>query len=303
MTSPVIDILLATYNGESYVVEQIESLLAQTYESWHLYIRDDGSNDSTRAVLEAYQARYAERITLLPLEENLGVIGNFSALLAASKAPYAMFCDQDDVWYPQKLAHSLEVMQKLESQYGSATPCLVHSDAQVVDAGLGALAASFHQAQKLSPSTHGLSRQLVQNAMLGCTVMLNTALRDVALPIPAEARMHDMWVALLAYAAGQVVYLDQPLMDYRQHDKNAVGLQRRATKQMKAKVNALMCANIAQAQALEGRLEANQLAIPEPVHALATLAKQPYLGRACTLLRHGLLRYPLYQNLSVLLYL
>ena len=99
-----VDILLATYNGERFLDEQMHSLLSQSYTEWHLIIRDDGSTDNTLAIIQRYKKQYPNKITIL--EDNLANLGacrNFGRILEQSDADYAMFCDQDDVWLPKKI--------------------------------------------------------------------------------------------------------------------------------------------------------------------------------------------------------
>ena len=112
-----IDILLATCNGALYLPEQLDSLLAQTCRGWRLLVRDDGSSDGTREILENYRSRHPDVIMIIPGEgQNLGACGNFSCLLEQSDAPYIMFCDQDDVWLPDKIEITLTAMRELERQ-------------------------------------------------------------------------------------------------------------------------------------------------------------------------------------------
>src|SRR2546423_15580504 len=98
-----VDILLATYNGEQFVAEQIDSILQQTYKDIHLFIRDDGSQDSTKAIIQSKQKQYPHKITIIPNHSRLGVVGNFSTLLEFSESFYVMFSDQDDVWLSNKV--------------------------------------------------------------------------------------------------------------------------------------------------------------------------------------------------------
>src|SRR5262245_40587271 len=125
MTSPIgaadstIDILLATYNGAAYLAEQLDSIEAQTHPNWRLIARDDGSTDGTLAVIETFRARHSEKVVVLRDEDgNIGLVQNFSRLMEASTAPYAAFCDQDDVWLPEKLSLCLERMRDLEAEHG-----------------------------------------------------------------------------------------------------------------------------------------------------------------------------------------
>jgi len=221
----MIDILLATYNGDSYLDEQINSLLNQEFSDWRLLARDDCSNDGTAELLESYADRYSERVTVLPNHgSNLGPRGNFFELMQNADADYIMLCDQDDVWMPGKIARTLEKMRQMESEYGRDKPLLVHTDFKVVDENLNVLADSGWRYQKTDPYRGAsINRLLVQNVATGCTVMINRALRDLALPAPPEAIMHDWWLALVAGTFGRIGYVSGPLLLYRQHSVNIVG--------------------------------------------------------------------------------
>ncbi len=222
---PHIDILLATYNGERFIEEQIRSVLAQTYASWRLIIRDDGSNDTTRAIIRRFREAYPEKITIIEDNiTNLGACRNFGRLLEHSTADFAMFCDQDDVWLPTKIAVTLEKMKELSVRCGDDKPLLVYTDMHVVDESLSVISESFWKNQAFNPEIgKSLGRFLVSNVATGCTVMMNRKLRDLAVPVPNEAMMHDWWVGLLSVALGANDYVREPTMLYRQHAGNAVG--------------------------------------------------------------------------------
>lgn len=223
---PRIDILLATCNGEKYLSDQLDSLLNQDYQNIRLIVRDDASQDQTQNILKSYQAKYPEKIILHEGKEKLGVKGNFSKLMEFSAAPYVMFADQDDVWLPHKVKHTLKVMQQLEQKYGEQ-PLLVHSDLVVVDENLRVLNSSFWKYAGIKPHLGiNLNRLLSQNVVTGCTVMVNRLLIEIAKPIPAEAFMHDWWIALTAASFGQIGFINVPTLYYRQHSKNTLGAQK-----------------------------------------------------------------------------
>ncbi|GAB3259882.1 glycosyltransferase family 2 protein [Chitinimonas naiadis] len=220
-----IDILLATYNGAVWLPALLASLERQTLQDWRLIVRDDGSRDGTVALLEAFQRAHPAQVSLLDGDGvSLGVVQNFAALAAVSEAPYSVFADQDDVWLPGKLAGLLAAMQQRELATGSSTPLLVHHDLIVVDADDEVIAPSFWQLQGLDALRRGSFRALlVQNNVTGCATMINRALRELALPIPAQAIMHDHWFGLVASAFGKVIALPEALVRYRQHGGNQVG--------------------------------------------------------------------------------
>lgn len=224
---PLIDILLATYNGAAWLPAQLDSLLAQSDQRFRILVRDDGSSDGTPEVLERYRCGFGARIEILPSDgATLRARGNFGRLLEMSDAPYAMFCDQDDVWHIDKIACSMAAMAEMEHEHGAACPLLVHSDLRVVDGDLRELAGSFAGYQRVDlGSSADLRTTLVQNSVTGCTMLMNRPLIDLALPIPREAVMHDHWIALVAAAFGKAKPIRRALIDYRQHGGNVVGAQ------------------------------------------------------------------------------
>jgi hypothetical protein len=135
-----------------------------------------------------------------------------------------MFCDQDDVWLPTKIALTLEKMNELVKKYGTDMPLLVYTDMVVVDENLSIISKSFWKSQAFNPKIgKSLGRFLVSNVATGCTVMINKRLRDLAVSMPDEAMMHDWWVGLISVTLGENGYVFEPTMLYRQHVSNAVG--------------------------------------------------------------------------------
>jgi glycosyltransferase involved in cell wall biosynthesis len=223
-----VDILLAAYNGARFLAEQIESLFAQTHHPFRLLVRDDGSSDGTPALLAEHAAQRPDAIVLVdPAGPHLGASGSFARLLEYSDAPYVMFCDQDDVWLPGKIALLLDHMRAFEAQLPSQTPILVHSDLTVVDESLHVRQRSFWRSQRLDPCGGvALNRLLVENVVAGCAAMLNRPLARQCVPIPPSAVMHDWWIALVAAALGRIEHIPEATMLYRQHAANRVGAKR-----------------------------------------------------------------------------
>jgi len=223
-----IDILLATYNGERFLAEQLESIAAQSHANWHLLARDDGSSDGTVQILKAFQARHPDRVTIIDdTDGNLGLVQNFSRLMAHSNAPYVAFCDQDDVWKREKLETGLAQLRELERMHGTDVPLLVFSDLVLVDASLNVIHPSFWRYQGLKPEcATDLNQLLVLNVVTGCASLLNRALVEKALPIPPRAQAHDWWVALVAAALGRSAHVAQAGLLYRQHGENRFGARR-----------------------------------------------------------------------------
>lgn len=215
-----VQILLATYNGEQFLQQQIESLLQQTYTDFTILIRDDGSTDKTLEIIESYQQKYPAKFILLKEDKmNVGATQNFGILLAHSTADYIFFCDQDDVWMPSKIEHSLSAIFTMENEQKS-NPCLVYSDMKLINEHGIIIADSVWKQLHLSPDYFTLNRLLVQNIPHGCTVLINKAMKSIASPIPATAILHDHWLALLAASVGNSVAITTPLILLRNHTQN-----------------------------------------------------------------------------------
>ena len=227
---PVIEVLLATYDGARFLTEQVDSVLAQDYENIHILARDDGSSDGTAELLAQYAARFPSRFRVMPASSEGGSPkDNFLLLMQASTGDYVCFCDQDDVWLPDKVSKSKQVMDRLEEEWGPEVPLLVFSDLRLVDNKLRAIHPSFWSYMGIDPERiHQLPRLLVQGVVTGCTAMLNRALVEKAVRMPQDAYMHDRWISWLAAFLGHSGIVRTPTVLYRQHGGNAVGIGSRA---------------------------------------------------------------------------
>lgn len=223
----MVTIVMTTYNGEKYAGEQIESILSSTFQDFLLMIYDDGSTDTTMDILKSYADRYPDKIHVYRNKKNLGVTMNFLNAVCRTTTEYIMFCDQDDVWMPDKISVTLSRMRYMEGQLGKAIPVAVFTDAIVTDVELNVVHESFFRSGRLDPKKTDLSHLLMENKLIGCTLMINSALRRILQShrMPKYARFHDWWIALIAASAGKICYIAQPTMYYRQHEKNIVGNQ------------------------------------------------------------------------------
>lgn len=216
-------ILLATYNGAPWLGALLDSLLHQTSDEWVLYWRDDGSGDSTVAILQEFGQRAGQGRCVQVAEPpgRLGATGNFLALLRSvvgslAERDMVAFADQDDVWLPQKIERGVAALNLAPRD----EPILYCARQILVDPHLERIGLS----ERLRRST-AFPAALTQNVATGCTVMLNRmAARLVAASRPSSGTLHDWWAYLLVTAAGgQVVQDGEAVVLYRQHARNLVG--------------------------------------------------------------------------------
>jgi rhamnosyltransferase len=221
--APTIVIVLSSYNGEEFIAQQIDSIRRQTHRDWKLLVRDDGSSDRTVDTVQGL-IEVDDRISLVSdARGNLGPAASFGVLLERAlhtDADYFALADQDDVWLPTKLARELELMQR---QVEATKPILVHTDLSVVHKDLRLLHRSLlaYQGLRHLPDSP-LNTLLIQNFVTGCTTLFNRALLQVVVPVP-KVIMHDWWLALCSAALGEILYLSEPTVLYRQHGRNTLG--------------------------------------------------------------------------------
>lgn len=219
-----IDVLLATYNGEKYLKEQIDSILEQTYKNIRLIISDDCSKDRTPEILKEYQQK-DDRIELHIQKSNLGVVKNIEFLLKQVKSPYYMLADQDDYWLPEKVEKSLEKLKKENVD-------LVFGDLEVVDKDLKTMYSSFNDymllTRKINKYIDSYKVNYLYNCVTGCTVLAKKETIEKILPLPTNSKrlIHDHWIGLMVALNGKLVYMPEKYIKYRQHGNNEVGTEK-----------------------------------------------------------------------------
>lgn len=217
-------ILLATYNSQRFLEEQLESLYKQTTNNWTLYIRDDGSTDRTLQIINEYQKKYSNIVLLTDSQFGLGAMKSFLTLLENVDADYYMFCDHDDVWLPDKVELSLKNIVQAELEQ-PGKPIIIHTDLKVVDGSLALINPSFWHMSAIKPSVIE-NKNLIQvfNCVTGCTMIFNESVKKLSFPYVEEAPMHDWWIALQTMRKGGVIkHVKIPTILYRQHGNNEVG--------------------------------------------------------------------------------
>lgn len=209
------DVILATYNGEKYVSEQIESILSQTIPPKHIYIRDDASTDSTLEVLNAYN--YRDDITIIAGIDNVGYIKNFEALISYAKSDVVFFSDQDDVWLPNKAALILDVFEVHQNAKTVFSNAFVSN--QLLD-NVGDLWGLFG----FSKEQNGLHRLLENNYVTGATMAVRRNFLNKNTPFPVNIP-HDYYIAFISAINDGLYACDIKTMKYRQHSGNVIGIE------------------------------------------------------------------------------
>lgn len=219
-----IDILLATYNGEKYLKEQIDSILNQTYKNIRLIISDDCSTDKTCDILKEYKNK-DNRIILYIQEKNLGIVKNIEFLLKKVESPYYMLADQDDYWLPEKAEKSLKVLKKENAD-------LVFGDLEVVDKQLQTIYSSFNDymllTRKINKYIDSYRLNYLYNCVTGCTVLAKNETIKNIVPLPKNSKylIHDYWIGLIVSLNGKLAYLPEKYIKYRQHGNNQIGTEK-----------------------------------------------------------------------------
>jgi glycosyltransferase involved in cell wall biosynthesis len=202
-----VSVCMTTFNGGGYVKAQIESVLSQLKEHDELIICDDVSTDNTIDIIQSFSAD--SRIILKKNTKRIGVIRNFEQALKLTTGQYIFLCDQDDVWLEYKTERMIASLHD---------SILTVSDCKVVNEDLKDIQPSFFAIRGSGP---GLIKNIHKNGFLGCCMAFRKELLPYILPIPESVPMHDMWIGLVAETIGKVSFIQEPLILYRRHDKNA----------------------------------------------------------------------------------
>jgi len=225
---PNVTILLATFNGDHYLKDQIESIIRQTHSHWELWIRDDCSTDNTIKLINSFMLKDNRIKMLSNHNKRLGACMNFAELMEhVDCANYISFSDQDDVWHPYKIEMTLKKILEEEKRHGNTTPILVHTDFEFVNSELIHLKAKKNIAYRFSNQPELIANKLLsQNYIYGCTMLINKSLLRASLPISQCAENHDYWIALVASCIGKVFFIPNKAMSFKQHGSNvSMGLK------------------------------------------------------------------------------
>jgi len=211
-----IDILMATYNGEKYLAEQLDSIINQTYHNWNLLIRDDNSTDRTLEIIQDYQKK-DNRIKLLKDNKgNLGIVKNFEELLKNSESEFIMFSDQDDIWVENKLDMYLKMIEKIKNK-----GFMIHSDAILFDKNKSNILKDTFISKKAI--NKGLENVFFNYFVQGATILISKEIKNFILPFPKEVYLHDRYIHLISELFFERIFVNKALIYYRQHGDNQIG--------------------------------------------------------------------------------
>jgi glycosyltransferase involved in cell wall biosynthesis len=206
-----ISIVMATYNGENFIAEQLESIVNQTIAPLEVIIRDDCSTDNTIAIIETYWSKLP--IRLERSAENVGYIKNFELALSLAMGEYIVFCDQDDIWETQKLERLMEGLNGYS---------LAYCNSSLVDSNGKSLRKTLKEKLKNNfISTHSPLAFVYDNCVSAHAMIFHRSLVQQLIPFPKHL-FFDAWIAANAASVNGVHYIDLPLIRYRQHSSNTV---------------------------------------------------------------------------------
>lgn len=210
----LISIAMTTYNGESFIKEQINSLLNQTYKNLEIIICDDGSTDKTIEIIREYEQK-DKRIKLFQNEKNLGVLKNFEKAISLCSGEYIALSDQDDIWLENKIEILLhEIGENI----------LIFHDDKLIDEDGIIQEKSFFKKENINPAKlNNIKNILCDNWILGHALMFPKSLKNKIIPIPQEIEHFDLWIALVAILQGEIKYINFTLVQWRQHSSNTSG--------------------------------------------------------------------------------
>lgn len=213
-----VDILLASYQGERFIREQIESILAQSYREFHLIIQDDGSSDETVNIVNEY-VKKDSRVHLC-FNHGQGVVSNFFSLIEKSSACWIFLADQDDVWREDKLEYMVKKCQEMTMYYGEHSPLILHHEAFRCNEKLMGRKKLIGKKGRVQ----GLPSFFYYPVLQSASLVFNQALKRRLFPLPPMIEKHDRYIHLIAQLYGIRQFIECPLMKYRLHGYNVEGV-------------------------------------------------------------------------------
>lgn len=209
----MISVCVATYNGEKYIREQLDSILCNIGEDDELIISDDGSSDQTYKIAQEYARKYMNCKCIKG--PGKGVIKNFEYALLHASGDIIFLSDQDDIWENNKV-------ERIVKQFNNPNVLVVVHDAIIVDGNGKMIQNSLF---KIRGSRVGLLKNLIKNSYIGCCMAIRPDLLKDALPFPNDIEMHDWWLGLISELKKGSIFIDEKLIKYRRHGNNVSPMQ------------------------------------------------------------------------------
>ena len=214
-----VSVVMASFNGEKYIEEQIQTILECLDNNDELIISDDGSIDNTRNIIKDFSDK---RIILIDGPRK-GIKKNFENAIKYAKGKYIFLSDQDDVWKNDKVKKVIEVFEEEKCL------CVVH-DCEVFNSANGEVI--YDSFFKFRNSGKGIIKNIYKNTYIGCCMAFSSEIIDYILPIPSEIEMHDQWIGIIAEECGKVKFIDEKLIKYRRHELNVSQMKHYPLKKM-----------------------------------------------------------------------
>jgi len=211
-TYPLISVVMATFNGEQFVVEQLDSVFKQTFSNIEVIVVDDCSTDNTREILEQYQFHYSTMRVVIN-DTNLGYIKNFEKGMLLATGDFIAPCDQDDIWLPEKL-------EKLMAQIKDYP--IIYSNSSLINEQGKDLNQKLSDVKRLTTFSTPLNYS-IGNSAPGHAMLINRKVIEWAIPLP-QSIPHDYWIGFVGTFSGSVKFIDESLILYRQHRSNVFGV-------------------------------------------------------------------------------
>jgi glycosyltransferase involved in cell wall biosynthesis len=225
----LVSIAMATYNGEKFLKEQLDSIYNQTYKNIEVIVCDDFSKDSTVKILEEYRKNYGLKYFINDI--NLGFVKNFEKAISLCTGEFIALSDQDDVWLPNKIEVLLD---EIGDNY------LIHSDALLIDENGYVFSNSYSQYSNKMTHPRCFIDAVINGYVTGCTSMFRKDFINMILPFSDNLYVHDKWMGVKAFELNKVIYLDAPLIKYRQHESNLIGAGKASKLSYKKRIKGML---------------------------------------------------------------
>jgi glycosyltransferase involved in cell wall biosynthesis len=221
-----LSVALAIYNGEKFLPQLLASLQEQTVKPLELVVMDDCSSDNSLNIIKAFPLPFEKKI--FKSEKNEGPVSTFKKLAGLCEGDFIAFCDQDDIWLPEKLELALTAIKRIPNNI----PAVVFSDLSVIDESGDVIQASYWKQRAVRPDKFLFHDILFANIITGCTTMINKAMANELSKMPTDVMMHDHWIALIGYSFGKYSFINQPTVLFRSHQNNVTNKNKITTWQV-----------------------------------------------------------------------